>query len=40
MGTAISVSAGDVWVVSAHVSRAGHSSPLRRTLDKNAGAYW
>ena len=37
-GVAVSVSAGAAWAVSACAGKAGHSAPLVRTLDDNAGA--
>ena len=39
-GAEVSVSAGGVWAVSACAGSSGHSSPLGRTLDDNAGASW
>ena len=38
LGTAVSVSAGDAWEVSARAGNSVHSSPIRRTLGENAGA--
>ena len=38
LGAAVSVSAGDAWVVSARAGKSGHLSSLGRTLGENAGA--
>ena len=37
-GSAVSVSAGVVWVVLAHVGKAGHLAPLVSMLCENDGA--
>ena len=37
LGAVVSVSAWDAWVVSAQVGKAGHSTPLVRTLGENNG---
>ena len=37
LGTAVLVSAGSAWAVSAHAGKAGHSAPLMRTMGENAG---
>ena len=39
LGEAFSVSAGAACAVSACTGKAGHSSPLGRTLGENSGAF-
>ena len=34
------MSVGATWAVSAHAGRAGHLSPIWRTLGENVGEYW
>ena len=39
-GAAVSVSAGGAWALLARAGKAGHSSPLGRTLVEKSGASW